>query len=122
MVLTVWPGPQVQKQAHHVVDIMKRGLTDADVETRRHSREAFLILQSKYVQLANSVVDALDAQQRRQLQAFLATTKSVPLPHPHQDSYATNGPQSTSSLSRQGNFTRLIDTFSWCSTSLFDIT
>lgn len=93
-----WPASSIQRQSTQIIDILKKGLADADLEARNSTKEAFCIFQSKFSQLAASVLDSLDNQQKRQLSSYLTSALRNCAPAP------TNGtiPVATSSLSRQG--------------------
>jgi CLIP-associating protein 1/2 len=111
-----WPPPTIQRHAHIINEIMKKGLVDADAEARNVSRDCFPAFQKLFPGLAKSILDSLEPLQKRQLLSNItmqATTNytrptappSLPSNFPIQ---RTNGtphqtPYQTSSLSRQGN-------------------
>jgi len=103
IILETWPLVQIQKNTNVVSEVMKKGLTDADADTRQTARETFPTFQKVFPGNAKAILDSLEPLQQRQLQASLSaqpTRQTQPTkPVSSQQSQSQN---STGSLSRQG--------------------
>lgn len=105
-----WPPQMIQKNINIVIEIMKKGIVDADGEARTITRSCFQDFKNLFPQAANAVLDSLDPLQRRQvlqnlekqqqLQHHAGVPSASSLVHPK-----TNGTSkpNTGSLTRQGS-------------------
>lgn len=71
VILQNWPANIIQKNLGIVVEIMKKGISDADGEARTLTRGSFADFRDLFPQAANQVLDSLDPLQRRQVQQSL---------------------------------------------------
>ena len=63
--LAKWPTRSLDKQVSTLVDIVKRGLTDADQEARAHSRQAFWQLKNHFPNQADHLYNQLDSMRQK---------------------------------------------------------
>lgn len=56
-----WPTKMLEKNAQTLRDVVRKGLQDADVDARRHSRKAFWLYRKHFPQIADQLYQQLDS-------------------------------------------------------------
>ena len=88
VILNTWPTDILAQQIMIIMEMVKAGCTDADVQCRQYGRDAYFVLAEKFNKEARIVFESLDPKRQRMLtdmnaSSAASSTHSIVHENPH---------------------------------------